>query len=144
MSTVKGSFLVIGITSVLWLAGWPEYAQGQPLSPPVSLSDETLADIHAQGISVGGDLSTSCSTGSDTVCLGSYDLNDNHQFDASNHKGSIDMNGYVQQYTAAEINLNQTQSSGATGLNLLGNVSASNSTIDISNTNNATSFIGGF
>jgi hypothetical protein len=144
MPAVKGSLPVFGFTFLFWLAAGLGYAQAQPISHPDLLADEDLESIHAQGISVGGDFSSSCSTGSNTVCLGTSEWNDNHQFDASNHKGAIDMNGNVQQYVSAEINLNQTESAGATGVNVLGNVSLSNSTVDISNTNNATSYIGGF
>jgi len=41
--------------------------------------------------------------------------NDNHQFDASSHKGSIDMNGDVQQNVSAGIHSNATRSGTALG-----------------------------
>jgi hypothetical protein len=110
----------------------------------LSLSDSTLEGIAAQGISVGGDSTISCSTASTSICLGTYEWNDNHQFDASVDKGAIVMDGNVQQNVTSEINLNQTQSSGANGANVLGNISLSNSTLTMTNSNNATSFLGGF
>jgi hypothetical protein len=145
MSFVKGSLTVIGFTFLLWLVAGQAYAQAEPISPPdYSLSNEALEDIHAQGISVGGDSSISCSTDSSSICLGTYEWNDNHQFDASDHKGAIQMDGNVQQNVSAEINLNQTQGAGAVGVTVLGDSTMTNSTLNLTNNNSATSFIGGF
>jgi hypothetical protein len=54
------------------------------------------------------------------------------------------MDGNVQQNVTSEINLNQTQSAGANGANVIGNLSLNNSTINMNNSNTATNFIGGF
>lgn len=144
MSIVKPSLPIIVFAFLFWLAAGLAYAQAEPISSPESLSDEVLGDVHAQGISVGGDFSTSCSTDSSSICLGTYEWNDNHQFDASDHKGAIHMDGYVQQNVSAEINLNQTQGSGAVGVTVLGDSSMTNSTLNLTNNNTATNFIGGF
>jgi hypothetical protein len=110
----------------------------------VDVPDSVLGSISAQGISVGGDLTNSCSTSSNSICQGSFDWNDNHQFDASDHKGSIDMNGNVQQNVSSQINNNATQSAVAEGVNTVGNLSSDGGVITMNNVNNATSFIGGF
>jgi hypothetical protein len=144
MSIVKGSLPVIGFTFLLWLVVGLAHAQAEPISHPDSLSNKALGDINAQGINVGGNLSTSCSTNSTSICLGTYEWNDNHQFDASIDKGAIIMDGNVQQNVTSEINLNQTQSAGANGANVLGNLTLSNTTLTITNSNNATNFVGGF
>ena len=131
----------IGVTLLLWLITVPLLpAQAENLG----LSDSALEEITAQGINVGGDATISCSTSAASICLGSYDWNDSHQFDASTNKGAIVMDGNVQQNVTSEINLNQTQSAGANGANVLGNVSLSNSTLNMTNSNTATNFIGGF
>ncbi len=144
MSIVKGFLPVIGFTFLLWLVAGLTHAQAEPILHPDSLSNETLGDINAQGMNVGGNLSTSCSTSATSICLGTFEWNDNHQFDASTDKGAIHMDGNVQQNVSAEINLNQTQSAGATGVNALGNISLSNSTLNLTNSNTSTNFIGGF
>jgi hypothetical protein len=110
----------------------------------LNLPDSVLGEISAQGISVGGDLTNSCSTSANSICQGTFDWNDNHQFDASNHKGSIDMSGNVQQNVSAQINSNATQSATALGVNSVGNLSSTGAEITMNNYNNATSFIGGF
>jgi len=134
-------FLIVVISAVVAHAGGPETAINTPL---IGLSDSALGEIAAQGISVGGDLTNSCSTGSNAICFGTFELNDNHQFDASDHKGAIEMSGNVQQNVSTEINVNQTQGSTATGVTLLTTPSISNSTLTLTNSNNATNFIGGF
>ena len=93
----------------------------------------SMSDAELEGISAKGEIS-----------IGSYQWNDNHQFDASTNKGAIVLDGYVQQYTSAEIIVNATQSAVATDVNAIGNISASNSTISITNTNESTAFVGGF
>jgi hypothetical protein len=110
----------------------------------LQVDDGILAEINAQGITAGDGISTTCSTGSSSICQGQFDWNDNHQFDSSNHKGAIEMDGYVQQNVVSESNVNATQSAIATGVNVLGNVTLSNGTFEMINTNNSTSFIGGF
>jgi hypothetical protein len=136
-------FLIFSIvlSSAVAYAGGATTSVGAPL---MDVSDSVLGEISAQGISVGGDLSTTCMTGSNAICLGTLENNDNHQFEASDHKGAIDMSGYVQQNVSAEINVNQTQGSTATGVTLLNTADMSNSAITLTNSNNATNFVGGF
>jgi len=133
--------LLLVMSGAVAYAGSPDTSVGTPL---LDLSDSVLGEISAQGISVGGDLSTTCMTGSNAICLGTLETNDNHQFEASDHKGAIDMSGYVQQNVSAEINVNQTQGSTATGVTLLNTADMSNSSITLTNSNNATNFVGGF
>lgn len=128
------------IVSLLWVAVMAATAH----AGGIDLTDSVLEGISAQGISVGGDLSNSCTTGSNAICLGTFEFTDNHQFDTSDHKGAIQMSGYVQQNVSAEVNLNQTQSSAAIGVTIIGDNSLNNSTLALTNSNNATSFIGGF
>ena len=79
------------------------------------------------------------------IIVGSFSFTDNHQFDASQYKGAIHMDGFVQQNVVAEINLIQTQSGAATGLNIIGDITNANGqTITQTNTNTTTSCIGGF
>ena len=114
---------------------------------PTSLSDDAMAGITAQGISTGGgSLSSSCADNSTSVCVGTYEWNDNHQFDASTNKGAILMNGNTQQNLTSNINSVGTQSAIATGANVVGdlNPNANGDTFSLNNYNNATSFIGGF
>jgi hypothetical protein len=110
----------------------------------MNLSDSALGDISAQGVTVGGDLSNSCMEGSNSICMGTFDLTDNHQFDASAYKGAINLSGNVQQNVNSQINVTQTASTGANGVVVIGDSSLNNSTLAITNSNNATGFIGGF
>jgi hypothetical protein len=141
-------FIVSVLVLILMMSAAVAYAGSSPDTsvgtPLIDLSDSVLGEISAQGISVGGDLSTTCMTGSNAICLGTLENNDNHQFEASDHKGAIDMSGYVQQNVSAEINVNQTQGSTATGVTLLNTADMSNSAITLTNSNNATNFVGGF
>ncbi|HUJ79764.1 MAG TPA: hypothetical protein VLY45_05565 [Nitrospiria bacterium] len=132
--------LSLFIVSLLWsgLHAAPAHAG------PMDLNDSTLGGISAQGVTTGGDLTNICSEGSNSICLGTFDLTDNHQFDSSAYKGAIEMSGNVQQNVSSEINVNQTQSAGANGVSVFGNMSLNNSTLSLTNANNATSFIGGF
>jgi hypothetical protein len=98
MSIVKGSLPLIGFTFLLWLVAGQAYAQAEPISPPdYSLLNEALENVHAREMNGGGNLSTSCIITATSFCLGTYEWNDNHQFDASDHKGAIQRDGYVQQ-----------------------------------------------
>ena len=93
------------------------------------LLDSELEEITAQGnVVIGGDFS----------------FNDNHQFDSSDHKGSIDMTGTVMTQASSTSILISTQSAVASSVNVLGDISASNATINITSNNEATNFIGGF
>jgi hypothetical protein len=131
-------FLIIVMSAAAAYAGGPEKSI-------MDLPDSALGEIAAQGITTGGNLSASCLTGSNALCLGTFELNDNHQFDNSNYKGAIEMSGYAQQYLSTEINVNQTQGASASGVNLLNSPSSlDNSTFELTNTNNATNFVGGF
>lgn len=95
----------------------------------LELSDSALDGVEAKG----------------DIDIGSFSYNDNHQYDASQFKGAIHMDGNVQQNVSAEVNLNETQGAAAFGFNIIGNIEGSNGqTINQSNTNTATSFIGGF
>jgi hypothetical protein len=95
----------------------------------------TLSDTALDGVSAkGGDIS-----------VGSFSFTDNHQYDASQNKGAIIMDGYVQQNVTAEINVVQTQGAAATGLNVISNITNSTGqSMNLNNVNTATSFIGGF
>lgn len=135
VSVTAMTFLAVLIAAVVAVP-----AQAESLD----LSDSALEGISAQGISTGGDFSTSCTTSSSSICIGTYEWNDNHQFDSSSNKGSIVMSGYVQQNVTANTNMSSTQSAVATGVNTIGDISLSNSTINLTNMNNATNFVGGF
>lgn len=101
----------------------PAYAES------LTLSDATLDGIDAKG----------------NITVGSFSFTDNHQFDASQFKGAIHMDGFVQQNVTAEVNLNETQSAAAIGVNIIGDIASSTGqTITQTNTNTATNFIGGF
>jgi hypothetical protein len=140
MLTQKLTVILFTSSLLLVLLGWTPSGKAEDLDLP----DSVLGSISAQGISVGGDLTNSCSTSANSVCQGTFDWNDNHQFDASDHKGSIDQSGNVQQNVSAEINSNATQSATALGVNTVGNLNSDGGVITMLNTNNATSFIGGF
>lgn len=114
---------------------------------PSGLTDSAMSGITAEGIDTGGgSISTSCGSNSNTVCLGTYEWNDNHQFDASSNKGAVIMDGYTQQNLSSEVNSVGAQSTTAAGVNLVGNLNTtpSGNTFYLNNYNNATSFIGGF
>jgi hypothetical protein len=114
---------------------------------PSDLSDAAMAGITAQGIDTGGgSITSSCGSNSNTVCLGTYEWNDNHQFDASSNKGAVIMDGYTQQNLSSEVNSVGAQSTTAAGVNVVGSLipTPSGDTFYLNNYNNATSFIGGF
>jgi len=114
---------------------------------PSGLTDAAMSGITAQGIDTGGgSISSSCGSNNNTVCLGTYQWNDNHQFDASSNKGAVIMDGYTQQNLSTEVNSVGAQSTTAAGVNVVGNLNTtpSGNTFYLNNYNNATSFIGGF
>ena len=118
-----GLSLIICLLVVFITASWGHAAS-------IELSDSSLDGVQAKDGS---------------ISIGSFDLTDNHQYDASQYKGAIQMDGNVQQNVTAEVNLNQTQGAAAFGLNIIGNITTtSNQTINQVNSNTATSFIGGF
>lgn len=94
----------------------------------LSISDADLDGIDAMG----------------TITIGSYQWNDNHQFDASINKGAIVMDGNAQQNVNAENLVNATQSAISTGVNITGDVNSSGGPISLTINNNATAFVGGF
>ena len=113
----------------------------------MSLSNTAMDGVSAKGVTTdGGNYSTSCDSNSSSICLGSYDWTDNHQFDSSYYKGAIQMSGNTQENLSTNINGVGTQSAFAQGSNVVGDVStaASGATINLTNTNTATGFIGGF
>ena len=114
---------------------------------PNGLSDSDMAGITAQGIDTGGgSISSTCGNNNSTVCLGTYEWNDNHQFDSSSNKGAVIMDGYTQQNLSSEVNSVGAQSTTSAGVNVVGNLNPipGGNTFYLNNYNNATSFIGGF
>ena len=72
----------------------------------VSKLDQALDNVSAKGdIIVSGDFTSSCSSTSNTVCVGTYVWTDDHSNDSSVNKGGIQLNGYVQQYLTTNINV---------------------------------------
>jgi hypothetical protein len=130
-------FLIVIMSAAAGYAGGSETGVRE-------VNDRALGEIVAEGISVGGSLTNSCSQGSNAICVGTFEFTDDHQFDNSNYKGAIDMSGNVQQYVSGNINVNQTQGAAATGVDILDTPSVNNSTVTLNNLNNATSFVGGF
>ncbi len=110
------------------------------------LSDNALNGISAKGnVSAGGSLSTSCTPASSGVCTGVFSWTDSHANDASQYKGAIHQSGYVQQNLTSNINVDATESSIATGSNVVGTIdSSTNATINLSNTQSSVGYIGGF
>lgn len=112
--------------------------------------DQALDNVSGMGtstVSIAGDLNSSCSTGgSNTICIGTYVWTDDHANDASVNKGAMVLNGNVQQNLVTNINVNTTVSPTATGVNTIGTVDlpVPGTTLNLSNNNNATGFIGGF
>ncbi len=114
---------------------------------PNGLSDSAMEGITAQGIDTGGgSISSTCGNNCSTVCLGTYEWNDNHQFDSSSNKGAVIMDGYTQQNLSSEVNSVGAQSTTSAGVNVVGNLNPipGGNTFYLNNYNNATSFIGGF
>lgn len=111
------------------------------------LSDDALASVSAKGDinTGGGSLTTSCQPSPSSVCTGVFSWTDSHAYDSSQYKGAIHQDGYVQQNLTADINVDATESSIATGANVAGNITAATgATINLSNTQNSVGYIGGF
>lgn len=112
--------------------------------------DQALDNVTGMGtstVTISGDLNSSCSVaGSNNICLGTYVWSDDHSNDSSVNKGAIVMTGNVQQTLVSNINVNSSVSPTATGVNTIGTVDLPNpgSTLYLTNTNNATGFLGGF
>lgn len=114
----------------------------------VSKLDQALDNVSAKGdiIVSNGDFTSTCSSTSNTVCVGTYVWTDDHSNDASVNKGGIQLNGYVQQNLTTNINVTSTASPTATGVNTIGtiDVPVPGTTLNFSNSNNATGLLGGF
>lgn len=134
-------------TAIIILTAWLTCIPGMVSADPVGLTDNGLSSVSAQGVdTAGGNFSSSCANNSSSVCVGTYDWTDNHQFDSSTNKGAIIMDGYVQQNVSTELNGVGTQSALAQGVNVVGNLSVplTSDTLTMNNFNNATMMIGGF
>lgn len=135
---------------VILLAGgllWCFAASVSTSAVAEQLSDEALGGISAKGDvnTGGGSLSTSCTPASSSVCTGVFSWTDSHAYDSSQYKGAIHQDGYVQQNLSANINVDATESSIATGANVVSNVTAATgATVNLSNTQNSVGYIGGF
>lgn len=117
------------------------------ISMAAELSDDALAGVSAKGdISTGGgSLATSCQPSPSSICTGVFSWTDSHAYDSSQYKGAIHQDGYVQQNLTANINVDATESSIATGANVVSNVTAATgATINLSNNENSVEYIGGF
>lgn len=130
--------LILCAGALLWCVSTSGMAQ--------ELSDSALDGVSAKGdVNAGGSLSTSCTPASSSVCTGVFSWTDSHANDASQYKGAIHQSGYVQQNLTSNINVDATESSIATGSNVVGTVSAAtNATISLSNTQSSVGYIGGF
>jgi hypothetical protein len=100
---------------------------------PVRAEVLSISDAEMDGIDAMG-----------TISIGSYQWNDNHQFDASTNKGAIIMDGNAEQYVNAENLVNATQSAISTGVNISGDLNSNGGPISLTNNNEATAFVGGF
>jgi len=144
ISRTMNRSVIIGSWVLCWCCAWISI---NSWASNINLLEQALDDISAKGdITVGGNLSNSCTTGgANTICVGTYAWTDDHTSDASVNKGGMVLNGNTQQYLVSNINVNTTVSPTATGVNTIGTVSpASGATLNMSNNNNATGFIGGF
>jgi hypothetical protein len=139
LNAVYAAIIVMAIGSYANPA-WAEGAVGH------TGIDSVLDNISAAGITVGGDLASNCTTAANSICVGAFDWTDSHANDASTNKGAIIMDGYVQQNLTSNVNINTTQGAVAAGANVIGDVipASGGVTINLTNNNNATGFIGGF
>ena len=130
--------------------GWcTEWYSIDSSATSISLLEQTLDGISAKGdstVTVGGDLTSTCNiSGSNAICVGTYVWTDDHTNDSSVNKGAMVLSGNVQQNLVSDINVNTTVSPTATGVNTVGSITpAPGVTLNFSNNNNATGFIGGF
>ena len=106
---------------------------------------DAISGMGTSTVTVGGNMDNTCTVGGSSICVGSYVWTDDHSADASTNKGAIVMSGNVQQNLVSNINVNTTQSPSASGANVIGDVNIpAGGSINLSNNNNATGFIGGF
>jgi hypothetical protein len=123
------------------------YSSSSSAGGATSLLDQALDNVSAMDISVGGNLSNTCTTNaSSSICIGTYSWTDSHANDNSVNKGAIVYDGYVQQNLVSNINVSSAESPTATGANVVGTINAPQPgiTISLSNNNNANGFLGGF
>lgn len=123
------TFLTISFFSLFLSPGPLPIASAEMLP----MTNDELSDVNAKG----------------SISLGYFDLNDNHQFDSSLNKGAIIMDDNVMQYATGEVIVNATQSAISTGVISVGDITNTDSgtfsgSINITNTNESTTFIGGF
>ena len=142
---IKQSNIIAGLV----ICGCYLWNSGISWGSSISLLEQALDGISAKGdsiVTVSGDLNSACNTGSsNTICVGTYVWSDDHSNDSSVNKGAMVLGGNVQQNLVTNINVNSTVSPTATGVNTVGTVTPSaGSTLNLSNNNNATGFIGGF
>lgn len=143
--TTNRSIFIAGLI-ICWCSAW--YTNSS-WGSSISLLEQALDGISAKGdsiVTVSGDLNSACNTGSsNTICVGTYVWSDDHSNDASVNKGALVLSGNVQENLVTNINVNSSVSPTATGVNTIGTVTPSaGSTLNLSNNNNATGFIGGF
>ena len=110
--------------------------------------EQALDNVVGMGdINVGGNLTDSCSIGaSNAICVGTYSWTDDHSSDQSVNKGALLLSGSAQQGLVSNINVSTTVSPTATGVNTIGTVDipVPGTVVNLSNSNNATGFIGGY
>ena len=139
------SIVIAGLV-LCWCGVW---YSNESWGSSISLLEQALDGISAKGdaiVTVSGDLNSACNTGgSNTICVGTYVWSDDHSNDSSVNKGALVLGGNVQENLVTNINVNSSVSPTATGVNTVGTVTPSTgSTLNLSNNNNATGFIGGF
>jgi hypothetical protein len=139
--TLLNAILIIGLCGVL-------YSNDSRASNTDAL-DQALDDISGMAdsnISVGGNLTSTCVTSSNAVCIGTYVWTDDHSNDQSVNKGALVLSGNVQQNVTSTINVTSDTSPTATGVNTIGTITVPvpGTTLNFSNNNNATGLIGGF
>ena len=116
----------------------------------INLLEQALDNVTAKGdsnINIGGDLVDTCTIGaSNAICVGTYVWTDDHSNDSSVNKGAVLLSGSAQSGIVTNINVTTSVSPTATGVNTVGSIDIPQpgSVVDLSNSNNATGFIGGY
>lgn len=115
---------------VILLAMLFSAAAAQVQAEPFSMTDAELGEINAKG----------------DIYIGSYSWTDDHSFDSSINKGALILDGNAQQYMTGENVVTATQSAVATGITMVGGdvTAGAGAVISLSNTNEATTYVGGF
>jgi hypothetical protein len=103
---------------------------GSVMAEPLPVPDSELGEINAKG----------------DILVGSYSWTDDHSFDSSINKGALILDGNAQQFVTGENVVTATQSAVATGVTMVGGdiTTGEGSVISLTNTNEATTYIGGF